>query len=149
MSDNWMIVLAKDALALPPRERAEAAMAVLLALRPQAGEPELHYSETPEYFHCCGNFSGVYCPFCQKDVGDWWGVELNRWAESGNRREIGVTTPCCGRATTLNDLDYVWPHGLACVAFEIMERGPDLEPEERRQIEEALGLPVRVIWQHI
>ena len=77
------------------------------------------------------------------------GVELNRWAESENRREIGVTTPCCGRATTLNDLDYVWPQGLACVAFEMLDRGRDLEPEERRQFEEALGLPVRVIWQHI
>lgn len=149
MSDNWMIVLAEDALALPPRERAEAAMAVIQKLRPQSGDLELYYSETPEYFHCGGNFVGVYCPFCQKDIGDWSGVELSRWAKSQNRREIGVTTPCCGRATTLNDLDYVWPQGLACVAFEMLAGGPDLEPEERREIEEALGLPVRVVWQHI
>jgi hypothetical protein len=57
--------------------------------------------------------------------------------------------PCCGGATTLNDLDYVAPQGLACVGFELMNPGPDLEPEELRQVEDALGTPVRIIWRHI
>ena len=30
-----------------------------------------------------------------------------------------------------------------------MNGGPDLEPEERKRVEDALGLPVRVIWRHI
>jgi hypothetical protein len=51
--------------------------------------------------------------------------------------------------TTLNELDYVWPQGFACIAITLMNPDPDLEPAERQQVELALGLPVRVIWRHI
>jgi hypothetical protein len=42
MSDNWMIVLPIDPLAVPPRERAEAALEMLSQLRPEAQEFDLH-----------------------------------------------------------------------------------------------------------
>jgi hypothetical protein len=149
MSDDWMIVLPLDPLAVPPKERADAAFEVLRALRPKAEDPELHSSETPQFFDCGANCEAVFCPFCEADIRDWWHHAIGTWWESADRRDLAVTTPCCGRATSLNDLDYVWPQGLACVGFELMNAGPDLEPEERRKVEDALGLPVRIIWRHI
>ena len=74
---------------------------------------------------------------------------MDRWWNSEDRRSLAVETPCCGRATSLNDLDYVLPQGFACTAIELMNGGRDLEPEEREQVEAALGLPVRIIWSHI
>jgi hypothetical protein len=149
MSDTWMIVVSTNPLAMPPRGRAEAAFALLCALRPEAQEPELHLSDTPQFFDCGSNFEGVFCPCCKADVADWWHGAMDRWWNGDNRRLLDVKTPCCGCGTTLNDLDYVWPQALACVALELMNPGPDLEPEERHQVERVLELPVRIIWRHI
>jgi len=149
MSDHFMIVIAADPLARPPAERADAALALLTALRPEAENPECRQSDTPEFFDCGQNFDGVFCPLCQADVQEWWGDAMGRWFESDDRTSLYVEMPCCGGATTLNDLDYVAPQGLACGGFELMNPGPDLEPEELRQVEDALGTPVRIIWRHI
>jgi hypothetical protein len=144
-----MIVLSVDPLAMPPKERAEAALKMLSQLRPEAHEFELHFSDIPEFFHCGSNFESVFCPFCQTDIVEWWGKAMDAWNEGRDRRRLTVQTPCCGRATSLNDLDYVEPQGFACVAIEVMNPDTDLEPEELRKVGLALGLPVRLVWRHI
>lgn len=144
-----MIVIAADPLATPSAERADAALAVLTALRPEAENPEIHLSDTPEFFDCGENFESVFCPFCRTDIQEWWGDAIGRWFESDDRTALSVEMPCCGGTTTLNDLDYVWPQGLACAGFELINPGADLEPEELRQVEDALGMQVRIIWRHV
>ena len=147
MSDNSMIILPADPLAVPPPERQEAARVLLASLRPDA-DPELRVSETPEFFDCGENFEGIFCPFCEADVVEWWNEQMDKcW--NGDRRNLAVVTTCCGRPTSLNDVDFVAPQGLACFAIELMNGGPDLEPSEREQVEAALGVPVRIIWRHI
>jgi hypothetical protein len=59
MSDNWMIVIPVDPLAVPLKERAEAAFALLTTMRPEAEEPELYLSDQPKFFHCGSNFGVV------------------------------------------------------------------------------------------
>jgi hypothetical protein len=149
MSDNWMIVIPVDPLAVPPKERAEAAFALLTTMRPEAEEPELYLSDQPEFFHCGSNFGNVFCPFCAAEIREWWSKPIDAWWKSADRRDLAVETPCCGRATTLNDLDYVCVQGMACVAVTLRNPNFDLEPQERSKVEDALGLPVRVVWRHI
>src|SRR5579862_7228970 len=115
-----MIVLPVDALAMPSKEHADAAVELLAKLRPEAEQIELHFSDTPKFFHCGGNFESVFCPFCQTDIFEWWAKEMDTWTGGGDRRWLAIETPCCGRATSLNDLDYVGPQGFACVAIEVM-----------------------------
>lgn len=98
---------------------------------------------------CGANFGNVFCPFCGTDIMEWWREPIDKWWKSADRRDLSVVTPCCGRATTLNDLDYNRPQERACVAISLMNPASDLEPDQVRQIEVALGLPVRVIWRHI
>jgi hypothetical protein len=148
MSDNFMIVLPVDPFAIPPKARAEATLALLEKLRADAQEFELYQSDTPDFFHCGGNFDAVYCPFCQTDLTDWW-IEAMNAASHENPQLLSVTTSCCSRVTSLNDLDYDWPQGFACVAFSLMNPDSELEPEEIQQVEATLGLPVRIIWMHI
>lgn len=148
MPDNWLIVLTADPLALPSAERPAAALDLLRALRPGADEIELHVSETPEFFDCGGNFEAMRCPFCAADALDRWPKPMDRWWE-GDRRSLAVETPCCGRPTSLDALDYDWPQGFACVAIELMNPGPGLGPAEQEQVEAALGLAVRFTWRHI
>jgi len=142
-----MIVIAADPLAVPPKERADAAFTLLTTMRPNAQDPELYFSDKPDFFHCGGNFGNVFCPFCGTDIMEWW--PIGAWSKSADRRDLSVVTPCCSRATTLNDLDYDRPQGVACVAISLMNPESDLEPEELQQVETVLGLSVRVIWMHI
>jgi hypothetical protein len=149
VSEVWLIVLPTDSLAIPAEDRRNAAFALLCTLRPGAQDPELHVSETPVYFDCGSNFESVFCPFCAAEIKhQWWSEQMDKWW-SGDRRNLAVVTPCCRRATGLNDLDYVWPQGFACVAFELMRPEGDLEPSEREQVEAVLGVPIRTIWRHI
>jgi hypothetical protein len=149
MSDNWMIVLPIDPLAVPPRERADAALEMLSQLRPEAQEFDLYFSDFPEFFHCGGNFESVFCPFCQTDIVEWWGKAMDAWSNEADRRRLAIETPCCGRATSLNDLDYVEPQGFACVAIKVMNPDSDLEPSELQKVAQALRQPVRIVWRHI
>ena len=148
MSDNWMIVIAADPLAMPPKERAEAAFSLLKTMRPEAQDAELYLSDKPDFFDCGGNFENVFCPFCGTDIKEWWRKPIDDWWNGADRRALSIVTPCCSQGTTLNDLDYNWPQGMACIAISSMNPDCDLEPEEREQVEAALGLPVRIIWQH-
>ena len=150
MSDNWMIVIPVDPLGKPAQERIDAAFNLLQKLRPDGEDPELYVGDTPKFFDCGSNFESVFCPFCEAALEhSWRSNAMNCWWESEGQRALSVETPCCHRKTTLNDLDYDAPQGLACVGMELMNPGYDLEPEERQQIEAALGLPVRIIWRHI
>jgi len=144
-----MIILPADPLAMPAKERAEAAAALLSKLRPWASEVDLHFSDTPDFVDCGGNFVSVFCPFCQTDIVEWWAKEMDAWYSGVDRRRLAIETPCCGQVTSLNDLDYVAPQGFARLAIEVMNPGGDLEPEEFRQVEEVLGMPARIIWRHI
>ena len=94
MSDDWMIVLSVDPLAVPAKERAEAAFEVLRTLRPKADEHELHLSDTPQFFDCGGNYETVFCPFCETNIGDW---ALEASAHGGSA-PIGVIFPQRRRA---------------------------------------------------
>jgi hypothetical protein len=149
MSDNWMILLPIDPLAVPPRERAEVALEMLSQLRPEAQEFDLHFSDFPEFFHCGGNFESVFCPFCQTDIVEWWGKALDAWSKGHDRRRLAIETPCCGRETSLNDLDYVEPQAFACIAIKVMNPDSDLEPYELQKVAQTLGHPVRIVWRHI
>jgi hypothetical protein len=149
MSDDWMIVIAADPHAKPSRERADAAFALLTALRPEAEEAELHLLDTPQFFDCGSNLENAFCPFCKAELFDWWQDAMDQWVRRDDRSSLSVEVPCCGRATSLNDLDYVMPQGFACFGIELMDPHSDLEPEERREVEAALGLPVRVVWRHL
>jgi hypothetical protein len=149
MSDNFMIVLPVDPLAIPPKERIEATYKLLSELRPDAQEIEVHSSEVPEFYVAAENLVSVFCPFCEADLGRWWPEAVDIWWKRGDRRDLSIQTPCCGRTTSVNDLDYDGPQGFGCVAFELMNPSLDLEPEQLRQVEAALGVPVRIIWQRI
>lgn len=146
MSDNWMVVIPTDPLTIPTQEQLDAALELLRGYG--AEEIELKISDAPEFFHAGSNFEGVYCPFCEADIDNWWGSALDAWSK-GDRRNLIVETPCCQRTTSLNDFDYPGLLGFACVGFELMNPARDLEPEERERLEAVLGVPVRVIWQHI
>jgi hypothetical protein len=148
MSDNWMYLLPLDPFATPSPERIKSAEAIMGELRPGAGELEIHLDPAPAFYDAGANFETVFCPHCEAEIMDWWYEAMERW-DKGGRRVLDIATPCCGKPSTLNDLDYVAPQGFASFAIEAMNPGGDLEPEELERLSAALGLKLRVVWQHI
>jgi hypothetical protein len=148
MSDHWMIVIPQDPLLRPTQERQNAILETLKLLRPETHGWEAQTSDDPIFFCCIENFENVFCPFCEAEITKFWGEAMDLWWV-GDHRVLATTTPCCRRETSLNDLDYVLPQGFACFGVEMLRGGPDLEPDEREQVETALGAPVRIIWRRL
>lgn len=147
MSDNWLVLIPTEPDWSADDAAAQRAGKLIAELLPAAESVEpLGYDEV-EFFDAGGNFETAQCPHCGADVTDWWGDAMDA-AKAAAFRDLSVTMPCCGRAASLNDLVYEMPQGFARFAISVTEPGVEkLDGEALRKIGEALGHPVRAIWQ--
>ncbi len=66
------------------------------------------------------NFEEVKCSNCGNTLEiDWWSEQMDNCGMS-NFNDLSVTTPCCKKVTSLNDLNYIWPAGFARYVIEII-----------------------------
>lgn len=114
----------------------------------QADEVEATQEDKPFFVDCGGNLERIMCPVCgaELDVG-WWQTAMDQAYETGFL-DLSVTMPCCAHESSLNDLNYHFLCGFACVEFAI--RNPVSAPDADclAAIEHLLGCPVRVIHAH-
>ncbi len=150
MSDNWLIFIPTDPTAIPSQIGADTAVELLKRFAPDAGDDvQARFSNEIEFHDCGSNWSGVKCPHCGADIEEWWG-DATGDAYKTRFEDLRVTTPCCGRSTNLNDLNYVWPAGFARFALEA--KNPNIRQttaEQDRALSEALALDLRKIWRHL
>jgi hypothetical protein len=150
MSDNWLMFIPADPDALPSRTGAEKALELLKRFAPGAGDDvRAIFSDKVEFHDCGSNWSGVTCPTCGEDVEEWWVSAIDNAYKSGFT-DLRATPPCCGHATSLNDLNYVWPAGFA--RFVLEAKNPNISQttaEQDRALSDALGLELRKIWRHL
>lgn len=121
---------------------------------------ELHYTEEPllvhyqahehpEFVDCGSNLESITCPFCGKKLDfDWWGGAMNE-AYSTEFYQLDITTPCCGKASSLNDLNYYFSCGFACCEFSIYNPKSPICRETLVEIEKLLGTSIKLIDVHI
>ena len=65
-------------------------------------------------------------------------------------RSLDVTTPCCGTATSLNELDYDFPVGFGRFVLEALNPNAEgLDAAALRRLEAAAETPLRQIWTHL
>jgi hypothetical protein len=106
-------------------------------------------SETPHFVDAGSNFARVSCPGCGADLGEWWPTAMDQGYES-DFVDLAVEAPCCGLATTLNDLRYDWPQAFARVSIHVMNPNVgELDRDLQHEVEGLLGVSTRVIWQHL
>lgn len=149
MSDNYLILIPTDPNWTPDGASAEKAGNIVAELTPDAEEAEGFIMDEVEFFDAGDNFKGVTCPHCGADVTDWWPGAMDK-ANDLAFGDLGVTMPCCGRPSSLNDLVYDMPQGFAQFAITVTEPGIErLDEAALRRVGEALGHPVRAIWQRI
>ena len=98
------------------------------------------------------NFESIHCPFCaaELDIQPWWTDQLDAaYDVDTGFASLDTTTPCCEKPVSLNDLTYHFPMGFASWAVSVLNTPCDLSDGAIREIEEALGHPIRVVYAHL
>ncbi|WP_095203588.1 hypothetical protein [Mesorhizobium carmichaelinearum] len=149
MSDSFLRLVPYDPHWHPDAPAAAAALKIVSDLFPLAEHVAVEYEEGVMFFDAGANTESVHCPFCGSDLEDWWGGAMDRAAAS-RFEDLSVTTPCCHKASSLNDLRYVWPAAFGVCALTVVNPGvASLASEQLRTIEQAMGAPLKAIWQHL
>jgi hypothetical protein len=150
VSDNFLRLIPTDPDYLPTFDARASAIEKLRLWLPAADEITATATADVEFVDQGGNFERVLCPSCGTELA------LQDWHDAMDRaagtafRDLSMVTPCCGAATSLNDLIYEWPAGFARFVLEAMNpNARDLTERQHRELEEVLGTPLRRIWSHI
>jgi hypothetical protein len=132
----------------PDREHARERLASFV---PEAEQVTAEVTEHVEFVPATGNFETVSCPVCGTLLDDdWWVRAMNTAYGEGEFADLGVTTPCCGAASSLNDLKYHGPQGFARFVLSAVEPNIfDLEDGQVRELEGLLGCKLRKVWVHL
>lgn len=105
--------------------------------------------DTPMFVDCGENLEEIKCPLCGEKIDfDWWGEAMGRAAESGFA-DLRITMPCCHENGNLNELNYHFPCGFACVVIEILNPTVGLDAEHLKLLQELFGDAVRVIHSRL
>jgi hypothetical protein len=148
MSETFLRIIPSDPGCVPSALRRERALGVLQRAVPLADDVASQVTPDVRFVDCGDNFETVRCPHCGADVGEWWSVAMEMGHEQ-HYRDLRVTTPCCTRSTSLNELVYSWPAGFARYSLEALNPGVGSLPEALvRRLEDALSARIRVIWAH-
>jgi hypothetical protein len=148
VADDFLRLIPAAPTFMPPltaRQRAEARLRELLS---RAEAVRSRATEHVEFVDQGGNVERVSCPECGADLGNWWPDAMDR-AHAHHFADLAVTVPCCGAATSLNDLRYDWPAGFARFVLEALNPGvPDLPDTALAELEQRLGARLRVVRAH-
>lgn len=149
MGDHWLILIPTDPGWVPDAHQAIKAREAIDQLTPaRNGGIETCAPGRVEFVNCGENFESIGCPACGAMLdGEWWKERMSAvYDRTGGFGALDVITPCCGYATTLNDLDYNFPQGFASWWISVHYASRDwLDDAERMRIEAALSHPVREI----
>lgn len=149
MSESYLILIPTDPHWKPDEAAADRAGNLVVELAPEAEEVEAFDMDEVDFFDAGDNFQSVKCPHCGTDVTEWWPEAMDK-ADDLAFGDLDVSMPCCGKPSSLNDLAYEMPQGFAQFAISVSEPGIEhLDEAALRRVGEALGHPVRAIWQQV
>ena len=143
--------LAADAIG-PVTARLEAAF-------PDAGAVVVQRWATVQLVDNGANLDGVACPACGDDLLDVWGDLLSAAWDGEGFADLGVVTPCCSTATSLDLLEAHWPVGFGRFSIDVHEPGSAWYTPHRPVSDDAVALladligltghRLGVVWRHL
>jgi hypothetical protein len=149
MSDTWVRLVPKNKEYIPNSLDQAKAIAHFWQAISDCEGVESESFNTLQFFDA-GASGNAYCPNCGEalDNDDW-----NTWLEEDEDVTQGFkfemkTLPCCGQAYTLGDLEYDLEQGFGRFCLEALVTAP-LTINQVTELEEILGCPLRVIYQHL
>jgi len=155
VSSDIFKLIATDPHWQPTHTQGESAREHVLLVAPppphrRAYDVVLSWHDAIEFVDCGSNLEAITCPWCRTNIDiAWWADQLSARYDNGFD-DLTITTHCCDRACSLNELGYDWPCGFA--RFQIEISNPDRDPltaEELAALGDTLGHHLRQVIAHI
>ena len=125
MSETIYKIIPNDYFFSDDKRNIEGAVRMLEMYLPGASITWEKY-ETPVFVDCGGNLEEIACPNCGKIINtDDWQEMMNHSDESSQFIDLSCILPCCGKASSLNNLLYNMDCGFAKIVIEIVS---DVQP---------------------
>jgi hypothetical protein len=148
MSDNVLKLIPTSPAFVPASESVERATAILRDRFLHADEVQARLSDQVRFIDQGANLESVRCPYDDKQLTtEWWQETMDAANQSGFR-DLSVILPCCGRNSSLNELNYKWPAGFARFSLEVHNPQGDVSAEEFTRLEQILETGLTKIWAH-
>jgi hypothetical protein len=142
VADSTLHLLPIDPRTLPSELAESRALAML---RSHFDHVESQRFDAPVFVDAGQSFEAVACPSCDQTLdAAWWGQRMDA-AHAAAFADLSVQVPCCGVATSLNDLRYDMPQGFARFTLSVRNPGRKLHPRELRELEALLGTSLRLV----
>lgn len=151
MSDHWIAIIPRNPHFVPADDRIAAGEEYLKSLAPESEEISSSVDAGVMFRDCGENLESIQCPKCQADLDqEWWSEALSEDEGEAGFKLATYLLPCCRKKATLNELVYHFDQGFSRFILEAMNPNiGELEREEIQHLEELLGTPLKVIYQHI
>lgn len=152
MSTDLTYVIPTDARWTPGPEQESRAIELVRDFLRDHQELTVERPGRVELYHGYQLFESIHCPSCgaELDIQPWWTDQLDAaWDSDAGFVALELTTPCCGAATSLNDLANNTPQGFASWAITVRDPLADLADWQVAQVEEPLGHRIRVGYAHL
>ena len=79
-------------------------------------------SQLPQFVDCGDDLEGVSCPLCGAELdSDDWSMLMDASYDDEGFSDLNIITPCCHKASTLNDLEYNAPCAFSCFEVDIAD----------------------------
>ncbi len=151
MASDILSLIPTDPGYVPSDDARLRARELLATLLPQAQEVRVVVTDDIRFVDQGQNWQRITCPVCGAVWCDdvrpcgWWQRAMDAaWATCFT--DLRVVMPCCGAASSLNDLCYDWPTGFA--RFRLVAREPNIKSLSTAAIaalEGAVGHRLRVV----
>jgi hypothetical protein len=143
--DVWKFI-PKDPAFVPAEAARDAAADLLRGLYPHARRFRVLLRREVAFIDPGGLLAAIACPLCGASISaPNWQAFMERAARA-QFQDLGMSTPCCAKPTSLNDLQYREPAGFARFSMEITEPGGGPPGDvDLERLGAALGTPVRLI----
>lgn len=109
---------------------------------------EFSVTNTIEFIDQGENFESVSCNLCGRNIQiEGWQNEIDK-AYTQQFTDLTFITPCCHKKTSLNDLIYKSAAGFAKFEMTIPDAQNELHEKELKELQDILGIKLRIIWAH-
>ncbi|WP_088892891.1 hypothetical protein [Leptolyngbya ohadii] len=148
MSVEYLQLIPHNPSYIPPEQDQSIALEALARLLPEAAGIEILIYDSVQFIDQGENWESLCCSLCSSCLAiDWWQNSMDKAYET-LFDNLSVTLPCCGRQTSLNDLNYQMPAGFSQFVLSIRDPnlGRNLTDSELEPIEKVLNCKVKQIW---
>ena len=145
MSDSIYKIIPTDPYIKVPHDKLNAAKAYIEETI-VSDSVDLVFVDSPKFIDCGGELEVITCPRCGKTISfDWWQDAMSNAYEE-NFDKLDIILPCCGEASSLNDLRYDFKCGFACCGINVMNPKKAIDDTLIEAIQKILDCEISIIF---